>query len=84
VEGQFPPNFGFAADVSEQQQADYLVQAFNWMRDSQQVRLAFLFNLDYGPKGGEPAQDDNVIFSILNRDGSPRPAFDALSLMPKP
>jgi hypothetical protein len=84
VDGAFPPNFGFAADVSEQQQADYLVQAFNWMRDSQQVKLAFLFNLDYGPKGGDPASDDNVIFSILRRDGSPRPAFDALSTMPKP
>jgi hypothetical protein len=70
--------------VTEQQQADYLVEAFNWMRDSGQVKLAFLFNLDYAPKGGDPAVDDNVIFSILNRNGAPRPAFDALSQMPKP
>ena len=45
---------------------------------------AFLFNLDYGPKGGDPAVDDNVLFSILAKNGAPRPAFDALSLMPKP
>ena len=84
VDGVFPGNFGFAADVTAQQQADYLVQAFDWMRSSGQVKMAFLFNLDYAPKGGDPASDDNVIFSILDRSGIPRPAFDALSLMPKP
>lgn len=84
INGVFPANYGFAADVSEQEQGEYLVQAFNWMRDSGLVKMAFLFNLDYGPKGGDPASDDNVIFSILNREGAPRPAFDALSVMPKP
>jgi polysaccharide biosynthesis protein PslG len=83
-DGQYPANFGFAADVDEQEQAQYLTDAFNWMRDSGHVKMAFLFNLDYGPKGGDPAQDDNVIFSILDKQGIPRPAFDALSLMPKP
>jgi hypothetical protein len=84
VDGKFPANYEFAADVSEQQQAQYLLEAFNWMRDSRLVKMAFLFNLDYGPKGNDPASDDNVIFSILKQDGSPRPAFDALSLMDKP
>ena len=84
VNGKYPPNFGFAQDVTEQQQGEYLVEAFNWMRDSGQVKLAFLFNLDYGPKGGDPAVDDNVLFSILQKNGAGRPAFDALSRMPKP
>ncbi len=84
VDGVYPGNFAFAADVTAQQQADYLVQAFDWMRGSGQVKMAFLFNLDYAPKGGDPASDDNVIFSILDRSGIPRPAFDALSVMPKP
>ncbi|MCC7360448.1 MAG: cellulase family glycosylhydrolase [Anaerolineales bacterium] len=84
VDGVYPANFGFAADVTAEQQADYLVRAFNWMRDSHLVKMASLFNLDYGPKGGDPATDDNVIFSILDRSGIPRPAFDALSVMPKP
>jgi hypothetical protein len=84
VEGAYPPNFGFAADVTEELQAEYLVEAFNWMRESDLVKLAFLFNLDYGPKGGDPAVDDNAIFSILTREGAPRPAFDALSVMEKP
>ena len=84
VDGKFPPGYEFAADVTEKQQADYLVAAYNWMRDSGKVKLAFLFNLDYGPKGGDPATDDNVLFSILTKAGLPRPAFDAISLMSKP
>jgi polysaccharide biosynthesis protein PslG len=83
--GKYPPNFAFAADVSEAQQADYLVKAFNWMRDSKKVKLAFLFNLDYGQLGsGDPSKDDNMLFSLLNMDGSPRPAFDAIKSMAKP
>lgn len=84
VDGAFPEGYGFAADVSEQEQGQYLVEAFNWMRDSGLVQMAFLFNLDYGPKGGDPSQDDNVIFSLLTRAGAPRPAFDAIGAMPKP
>jgi hypothetical protein len=84
VDGKFAPGFEFAQDVSEQQQGQYLVQAFNWMRDSGLVKMAFLFNLDYGPKGGDPATDDNVLFSILTKASTPRPAFDMLSVMPKP
>ncbi len=84
IDGVYPPNFDFAADVSEEEQGEYLVEAFNWMRESGLVKLAFMFNLDYGPKGGDPAVDDNVVFSILTRDGIPRPAFDALGAMPKP
>ena len=84
VDGVYPPNYGFAADISEEEQGQYLVDAFNWMRDSGEVKLAFLFNLDYAPLGGDPGTDDNVIFSILRKDGSPRPAFGALGAMPKP
>jgi hypothetical protein len=84
VNGVYPPNFDFAADITEPLQAQYLVDAYNWMRDSKLVKMSFLFNLDYGPKGGSPAEDDNVIFSLLNQQGAPRPAFDAISTMPKP
>lgn len=84
INGQFPHGYEFAADVTEKQQADYLVAAYDWMRTSGLVKMAFLFNLDYGPKGGDPASDDNVIFCILSKEGIPRPAFDAISLMAKP
>ncbi|MBI4769996.1 MAG: hypothetical protein HY784_06170 [Chloroflexi bacterium] len=84
VDGKFAPNFGFAADVTEQQQGEYLVRAFQWMQSSGKVTGAWLFNLDYGPKGGDPAEDNNVIFSLLYRDGTPRPAFSAIGDMAKP
>jgi len=84
VDGQYLATFGFAADVSEEQQGEFLVQAYNWMRDSGYVKMAFLFNLDYGPLGGDPATDDNVLYSLLYKNGAPRPAFDAISAMPKP
>ncbi len=84
LEGKFPPGYEFAADVSEQQQAEYLTQAIDWMRDSGYVQLAFIFNLNYAPLGGDPAEDDNTIFSLVSRQGVPRPAFDAIALMPKP
>ena len=84
VDGQYLATFGFAADVSEKQQGEFLVQAYNWMRDSGYVKMAFLFNLDYGPLGGDPATDDNVLYSLLYKNGAPRPAFDAISAMPKP
>ncbi len=84
VNGVYPAGYEFAADINEQQQAEYLVEAFNWMRDSGQVKLAFLFNLNYGPLGGDPASDDNVVFSLLAKEGFGRPAFEAMGAMEKP
>lgn len=81
--GGTPTGFAFADDNSLQEQADWIVQAFQLQREWGITWLAFLWNLDYGPKGLGP-QDDNVPYSILNMDGSPRPAFAALEAMPKP
>jgi hypothetical protein len=81
--GGTPPGFGFADDNTLQEQADWVVQAFQLQREWDVTWLAFLWNLDYGPKGLGP-EDNNVPYSILNLDGSPRPAFDAVEAMPKP
>lgn len=84
VNGVFRPGFEFAADVTEEEQGLYLVEAYNLMRDSGKVRGAWLFNLDYGPLGGDPSEDDNPLFSLLYRDGTPRPAFGMIGSMAKP
>jgi hypothetical protein len=84
LDGVYPANYGFAADVTEQLQAEYIVQAYTYLRDTGRVKLAFLFNLNYGPLGGDPAEDDNTIFSLINKQGMPRPAFDAVGQMGKP
>lgn len=81
--GGTPPGFDFADDNSQEEQADWIVQAYQLQRDWGIIWLTFLWNLDYGPKGLGP-EDDNVPYSILNLDGSPRPAFEALEAMPKP
>jgi hypothetical protein len=81
--GGTPPGFDFADDNSLEEQADWIVQAYQLQRDWGITWLTFLWNLDYGPKGLGP-EDDNVPYSILNLDGSPRPAFEALEAMPKP
>jgi hypothetical protein len=85
VDGKFPTIYGYAADIDEQKQGQYLVAAFDWMRASNLVQMAFLFNLDYSQKGGGPPdQDENVLYSLITPQGAPRPAFDAISAMPKP
>ncbi len=79
----YPEGFEFAQDNTLQEQADYIVQAFQQMHDSGDVWLAFLFNYDFGNKGGGPT-DDPVPYSIIDANGVPRPAFDAVSSMEKP
>lgn len=77
-----PANFGFALDNTLQEQADYIVQAYQQMHSSGDVWLAFLFNFDYGNKGSGP-EDDTVPYSILDTNGVPRPAFGAIAEMEK-
>ena len=79
---EYPAGFEFALDNTLQDQATYVVQAFNQMNESDDVWLAFLFNFDFGNKGGGPT-DDPTPYSIIDTQGMPRPAFDALAAMPK-
>lgn len=78
----YPTGFEFAQDNSLQEQADFITQAFQQMLASDDVWLAFLFNYDFGNKGGGPT-DDPVPYSIVDTQGIPRPAFDAVSSMEK-
>jgi hypothetical protein len=78
-----PTGFEFARDNTLAEQAQFIVQAFQQMRDSGDVWLAFLFNFDFGNKGNGPT-DDPVPYSIIDTGGIPRPAFGALAEMPKP
>ncbi|MEJ2748210.1 MAG: hypothetical protein P8183_09930 [Anaerolineae bacterium] len=80
---QIPEGFEFAQDNTLEEQAQYIVQAFQQMHDSGKVWLAFLFNFDFGNKGNGPT-DDPVPYSIIDTNGAPRPAFGALAAMEKP
>ncbi len=79
---EYPEGFGFAEDNTLQEQADYIVRAFQQMHDSGDVWLAFLFNFDFGNKGSGPT-DDPVPYSIIDTQGVPRPAFGAIAAMEK-
>lgn len=79
----YPQGFEFAQDNTLEEQAQYIVQAFQQMHDSGDVWLAFLFNYDFGNKGDGPT-DDPVPYSIINVNGAPRPAFQSVAEMPKP
>lgn len=83
--GPPPPGFEFAQDNTLQEQAQYIVRAYQLMREWGFVRLAFLWNLDYIQKTGlPPEQDPYGPYSIIDSRGAPRPAFDAVKSMPKP
>lgn len=77
-----PEGFSFAQDNTLEEQAAYIVQAYQQMHDSGNVWLAFLFNYDFGNKGSGP-QDDPVPYSIIDVNGIPRPAFSAVADMEK-
>lgn len=79
---EIPVNFEFAKDNTLEEQATYLVDAFTQMRESGDVWIAFVFNYDFGNKGGGPT-DDPVPYSIIDTSGIPRPAFAALAEMEK-
>lgn len=80
---EIPVGFEWVLDNSLEEQAAYIVQGFNQLRDSGDVWLAFLFNFDFGNKGFGPT-DDSVPYSIVDVFGIPRPAFGALAGMEKP
>ncbi|HET7770781.1 MAG TPA: hypothetical protein VFN74_18560 [Chloroflexota bacterium] len=79
------PGYEYGADVTEQQQADYLVRAFQLVRTTMPwVGAAFVWNLNFAALRDIPANDEKPPFSILRRDFTPRPAYLALRAMLKP
>jgi len=81
--GGTPPGFEFAEDNTLQEQADWILQAFQLQREWGITWIAYLWNLDYSNKSQDPL-DPNVPYSLVEFSGAPRPAYDALERMPKP
>jgi hypothetical protein len=85
LQGEPLADFSFAYDNSSQEQAQFIVKAFQLMHEWDFVWLAFLFNLDYASKGTADLKvNDSALWSITGQDGAPRPAYDAVRDMPKP
>ncbi len=76
------PGYEYGQYVSEEQQAQYLVRAFEIARrDWPWVTGMFVWNLNFSTL--VDPDDEKGPWSVLNPDWSPRPSYRALSLMPK-
>lgn len=81
----YPDGFGFAVDNTQEEQAQWIVQGFQLMREWGFVRMAFLWNLNFSQlNDGRGAKDSNAPYGIIDLNGAPRPAFEALGAMEKP
>ena len=72
------PGYEFVADNTLQEQADWIVQAFQLMQGWKYIKMAFLFNLYYAQKSPDGVQDRAAPWSIMDQNGRERPAFGAL------
>jgi hypothetical protein len=76
------PGYEYGADVTEQEQADYLVRAFDIARGEWAWCTGmFVWNLNYAVVVGP--EDEKFPWGTLNADWSPRPSYTALQNMPK-
>ncbi len=78
------PGYEYGNDITEAQQASYLVHAFDLAKTRYPwMGVMFVWNLNFGTLPDLPASDEKPPFGILNRDFTPRPAYLALQRMAK-
>ncbi|MBN1483097.1 MAG: beta-galactosidase [Chloroflexia bacterium] len=77
------PGYEYAYQNSEQEQAAYLVRAFEKGRSEYQPWMGamFLWNLNFAVEFS--ATDEKAAFGVLRAGGIHRPAYDAVAAMPK-
>ncbi len=73
--------YEYAGQISEAQQAQYLVRAYQMGRAWGWVGPMITWNLNFAPTSG--AHDEKAAFGILRADWAPRPAYAALRDMGK-
>ncbi len=78
--GYTPPSYEFVNDNTLQEQGDYIVQAFDLMKQWGYIKMAFLFNLDYAQKSPDGVKDRSAPWSLFDPTGAARPAFEELRL----
>jgi hypothetical protein len=73
--------YEYAAQNSEGEQAQFLVDAFNLARGWGWAGPMFVWNLNFAPVAGN--HDEKAAFGLVRGDWSPRPAYEALRNMKK-
>ncbi len=76
-----PPGYEYCKFLTAQNQADFLVQAFQKARALDYVGGMVVWNLNF--QLAVPDTDEKWGFAVLRDDWSARPAFSALAQMPK-
>ena len=77
-----PPGYEYCRNISEQQQAAYLVGAFNYAKQNYPwLGMIAIWNLNFQAQVG-PA-DEKWGWGVMRGDFTPRPAYSALQAMPK-
>jgi len=64
--GPLPPGFAWAADMSVQDQANYLNGAVRFLRNRNDVRMVIIWNMDFTVYGADPQAG----YAIVRPDGS--------------
>lgn len=81
------PGYEYGNSVSQQKQAEWIVQAFQMGRNEYQPWLQgmFLWQLNFAPRWRAEGNElhEQASFGVLNGDWSPRPAYNAIKNMPK-
>lgn len=70
--------FEFAGDNTLAEQAEWTIEAINNMEEWGFVKLAFMWNFNYGPQAGWDPNNDNVPYSFIGPDWQFRPVYDAV------
>lgn len=73
--------YGYAGENTQQEQAQFIVRAYEMGRSWGWVGPMFLWNLNFAPVAGK--SDEKAAFGIVNQGWGHRPAYDALVHMPK-
>jgi len=68
--------------VSFQTQADYLLRAYHYARTNWPwMGVMFIWNMDFSTVSWNDYCDQKCWYALLNHDGTPRPAYSALTHM---
>jgi len=70
-----PAGWDYAVDNTLAEQAEWLPAAATLMEQSGFVRLAIIWNLNYGPSAGWSVTNDNVPYSLIGPEYTRRPGF---------
>jgi hypothetical protein len=76
------PDYAWHA-VTEEEQADYLVRAYEYATENWQPWMGLMVTIYIADPDWSPEENEQWWWAITLPDGTPRPAYRALSTMPK-